>query len=155
LRIGVSWRGGTPSTERATRSLALTDFAPLLDLPGCEVVSLQYGDAADEVAAVNGGLKAPVRIFPVAEIDDFEELSGLISNLDMVVSVQTSVVHLTGALGKEALVMVPYNPIWRYGATGPSMPWYGSVRLFRQPRPQAWEPVIAEVVETVSTRLGR
>ena len=155
LRIGISWRGGTPSTERATRSLALTDFAPLLGLPGCEVVSLQYGDASDEVAAVNGGLAAPIRIFPPAEIDDFEELSGLISNLDMVVSVQTSVVHLTGALGKEALVMVPYNPIWRYGATGPSMPWYGSVRLFRQPRPQAWEPVIAEVAGAVSARLGR
>ena len=155
LRIGISWRGGTPSTERATRSLALTDFAPLLDLPACEAVSLQYGDAREEVAAVNAGLKTPIRIFPAAEIDDFEALSGLISNLDMVVSVQTSVVHLTGALGKEALVMVPYNPIWRYGASGSAMPWYRSVRLFRQPRPQAWEPVIAQVVDAVGARLSR
>jgi len=155
LRIGVSWRGGTPSTERATRSLALADFAPLLDLPGCEAVSLQYGDAREEVAAVNASLRTPIRIFPAAEIDDFEALSGLISNLDMVVSVQTSVVHLTGALGKEALVMVPYNPIWRYGASGSAMPWYRSVRLFRQPRPQAWEPVIAQVVDAVGMRLNR
>lgn len=153
LRIGVSWRGGTPTTERATRSLALADLAPLLDLPGCETVSLQYGDARDEVAAVNAGLNTDVRIFPAAEIDDFEELSGLISNLDVVVSVQTSVVHLTGALGRDALVMVPYNPIWRYGATSPSMPWYGSVQLVRQPRPQVWEPVIAQVAEALQTRL--
>ena len=154
LRVGVSWRGGTPSTERATRSLALADFARLLDLPGCEAVSLQYGEASDEVAAVNAGLARPIRVFPAGDIDDFEELSGLISNLDMVVSVQTSVVHLTGALGKGALVMVPYNPIWRYGASGSTMPWYRSVRLFRQPKPQAWAPVIAEVAEAVQARLS-
>jgi hypothetical protein len=51
-------------------------------------------------------------------------------------------------------VMVPYNPIWRYGASGSTMPWYRSVRLFRQPKPQAWAPVVAEVAEAVQARLS-
>ena len=152
LRIGLSWRGGTPSTSASQRSLALAQFAPLLDLPDCEFVSLQYGDATAEVQTVNAELKSKIRIFPASDIDDFDDLAGLIATLDVVVSVQTSVVHLTGALGKDCLVMVPHNPIWRYTAQAATMPWYGSARIFRQSEPEHWDPVIRSIAESLRSR---
>jgi tetratricopeptide (TPR) repeat protein len=149
LRIGLSWRGGLPTTRRAERSIPLADLAPILDEPGCEFVSLQYGDTDAELAEVNAGRAAPVRAFPRQDIDDFEELAGLVANLDLVVTVQTALVHLTGGLGKPCLTLVPHNAEWRYGARGSAMPWYRSVRLFRQATPGDWAPVVAEAAEAV------
>ncbi|WP_293356835.1 tetratricopeptide repeat protein [Phenylobacterium sp.] len=145
LRVGLSWRGGLPSTRRNERSLSLEQLRPLLALPACEFVSLQYGEVEAEVA----GSGAPIRAFPPADIDDFEDLAGLVANLDVVVSVQTALVHLAGALGKSCLTLVPHNPEWRYGARGETMPWYGAVRLFRQGEPGAWAPVIDQVAEAL------
>lgn len=145
LRIGLSWKGGVRQTRMQQRSLALEQLRPLLELPGCDYVSLQYGDPREEVEAINATLTSPIRLFPRDEIDDFEELAGLVENLDVVVSVQNTAVHLAGALGKPCLGMVPFRPEWRYGKSGPAMPWYKSVTLFRQPAPEAWDPVIADV----------
>jgi len=149
LRIGVSWRGGVAATRTHARSLSLAQLAPVFDLAGCEFVSLQYGDVADEVAAFNAGRDNPIRIFPREAIDDFEDLAGLVANLDLVVSVQTALVHLCGAIGQTCLTLVPHTPEWRYGASGAAMPWYGSVRLFRQPQHGAWAPAIADVAAAV------
>jgi hypothetical protein len=152
LRIGVSWRGGTPRTGASQRSLTLADLASVLSLPDCQIVSLQYGDPRAEVEAASTQLGRDITVFPPAEIDDFEELAGLIVNLDVIVSVQTSVVHLTGALGTDCLAMVPYNPIWRYTAHASVMPWYRSVRILRQAKPNAWEPVVQDVAEILKAR---
>jgi tetratricopeptide (TPR) repeat protein len=151
LRVGLSWRGGTPQTRAQDRSIPLADLRPLLDLPDCEFVSLQYGDPRAEIAEVNAGLSRPIRCFDPEEIDDFEDLAGLVRSLDVVVSVQTALVHVAGALGVPTLAMnrrvVPY----RYGADPASMPWYGSVELIRQDETETWGPVIRQVAE----RLGR
>ena len=149
LRIGLSWRGGTSATRRDSRSLALEQLAPILDLPGCEFVSLQYGDPRPELAAFNAGRDPPIRVFDPEEISDFEELAALTANLDLVVSVQTAVVHLAGALGVPCLTMVPHNAEWRYAAQGEDMAWYRSVRLFRQSEPDAWVPVIQKVADHI------
>lgn len=151
LRVGLSWRGGLPSTRRNERSLALNQLQPLFALPGCEFVSLQYGEVAAEVADA----AAPIRVFPPADIDDFEDLAGLVANLDVVVSVQTALVHLAGAVGKTCLTLVPHNPEWRYGAHGETMPWYGSVRLFRQDAPGAWAGVIGRVADALRDMRSR
>nr|QQZ48805.1 hypothetical protein JKL49_15645 [Phenylobacterium glaciei] len=71
------------------------------------------------------------------------------------VSVQTSVVHLAGAVGTTCLTLVPHHPEWRYTASGSTMPWYGSVQLFRQPAPDAWAPVVHEVADALRLRLSR
>jgi tetratricopeptide (TPR) repeat protein len=152
LRIGLSWRGGAKDVAR--RSLTLDQLLPVLDLPGCEFVSLQYGEVEAEVAAASARLDRPIRVFPKAEIDDFEELAGLIAGLDVVVSVQNSVVHLTGALGQDCQVLLPYNPEWRYMAEGPAMPWYASVTLHRQAAPGAWQPVVRAVTKALASRLA-
>lgn len=144
-RIGVSWRGGAPRTRGAARSMSLDTLRPLLERPDCDFVSLQYGDVAAEIAEINGRLGRPILGFPKAQIDDFEQLAGLISALDAVVTVQTTVAHLTGAVGRRGLVMIPERAEWRYGQAGSTMPWYRSLRLFRQDETAAWEPVIAQV----------
>ena len=153
-RIGLSWRGGAPTTRGVDRSLPLAALQPIFELPGCDCVSLQYGDHREEVAAVNAALVHPVRLFEKAEIDDFEDLAALVRNLDLVVSVQTSLIHLCGAIGAPCLVMVPHNPEWRYGVSGPAMPWYRSVRLFRQAEDRAWPPVVRQVADEAASRLG-
>jgi tetratricopeptide (TPR) repeat protein len=146
-RLGLSWRGGTPKTGRDNRSLTLDQLRPLLERQDCEFVNLQYGDPSSEIAAANASLQRPIRMFPPAEIEDFDDLAGLVQSLDGVVSVQTALVHLAGALGVPALVMVPHVAEWRYTAAAASMPWYGSVSLFRQGADRDWAPVIGRVAE--------
>ncbi len=124
----------------------------MLDLPGCQFVSLQYGDVADELAAFNARRSAPIESFPAAEIADFQELAGLTANLDLVISVQTAAVHLAGAIGVECLTLVPRNPEWRYMAEGETLPWYGSVRLFRQREAGRWDEAVGAVAADLVLR---
>ncbi|MCR5878290.1 tetratricopeptide repeat protein [Phenylobacterium sp. J367] len=151
LRVGVSWRGGLDYTAGAARSLTLERMAPVLDLPGCEFVNLQYGDVDAELAAFNQGRANPVRPMP-GDTSDFEDLAALVQNLDVVVSVQTAVVHLSGATGTPCLAMIPRKPEWRYGVAGEDLPWYRSVRLFRQGVEGDWAPVLAKVADEVRRR---
>ena len=144
-RIGVSWRGGTPQTGRIARSLDLAALQPLLSKSDCEFFSLQYGDIEAELVAVNAALPRPIRSFQPGALDDFEDFAALLTELDAVVSVQNATVHLAGAVGVRCLTLLPFNPEWRYGRRADKMPWYGSVRLFRQSRPAEWEPVVEEV----------
>ena len=153
LRIGLSWRGGSAGTGSRRRSVDIAQLKPVLDLPGCEFYALQYGDVAAEVAAANRRLGAGILSFPRAEIDDYEELAGLVLNLDAVVSVQTSLVHLCGAVGQTCLALLPANPEWRYGLKGEDMAWYGSVHLLRQAEPDRWPPVITAAAEALRSRL--
>lgn len=147
LRVGIAWRGGLPTTRRGQRSLTLDQLAPVLDAPGCEFVSLQYGDVAAELAG------RPIRAFAPQETDDFDDLAALAAQMDLVISVQTALVHVCGAIGQTCLTLVPHNAEWRYAADGPTMPWYRSVRLFRQATPGDWAPVIAQAAEALRARL--
>lgn len=149
LRIGIAWRGGLVRTGRTRRSMTFDDLAPLVTRPDLEFVSLQYGEVEAEVRAAEQALGREIRTFPAAEIDDFDDAAAVVCNLDLVVSVQQTLVHLTGALGQPGYIMVPSRPEWRYLATGSTMPWYGSITLFRQTQSASWPPVVAEVLEAV------
>lgn len=148
LRVGLSWRGGVRATGRADRSVPLAELAAPLAAAGCELVSLQYGEVEAEIAAAG----APIRRFPAAETDDFAELAGLALACDVVVSVQTALVHLSGAVGAPALVMVPFAPEWRYASEATTMPWYRSVTLIRQAEDRVWAPVIRQVVDRLPAK---
>jgi Tfp pilus assembly protein PilF len=139
--IGLSWQGGLPSTGRSRRSIPLEALRPLLEVPGTRFVSLQYGEVGGELAALERNHAIRVEHWPevIASSDD---TAALTCALDLTVSVCTALVHLTGALGRPAWVMVPAVPEWRYGAEGEGMPWYPSVRLFRQAVPGDWQPVL-------------
>ena len=143
-KIGLSWRGGAASTRRALRSIALADLQPILDVECCGFFSVQYGDVQAELSALEGKRSTNVQHYQDA-IDDYDETAALICALDMVISVQTAVVHLAGALGRPTWALLPVVPEWRYQQSGAAMPWYPSVRLFRQSRADHWQPVIREV----------
>lgn len=148
-KIGISWTGGVRRTRRAVRSVPLQQWSPILQVPGTHFVSLQYTEgAAGELAqaAARDGIRA--HHFPEA-IADYEETAALVGALDLVVSVCTSVVHLAGALGRPAWVMAPLSPEWRYGFSGEAMPWYPSVRIFRQRAHAQWAPVIDAVAQAL------
>lgn len=149
LKIGISWRGGTEKTNRKDRSMTLEQLAPLLDRKDCIFVSLQYGEVEAEIAAFNEGRPHKLICFPQQEINDFEDFTGLIGTLDCVVSVQNTTVHTCGALGKPCYTMLPFRPEWRYGASGDNMPWYGSVKLFRQSQDGQWNDVINKINATL------
>jgi len=150
LRIGLSWRGGVPSSGQRARSIPLHEFIPILQIPGCEFTSLQYGDVKDELADLSGRSGIDIRSFPPESFHDFDAFAGLIEALDLVVSVQNSTVHLAGALGKTCWALVPHNAEWRYLREGEHMPWYRSVRLFRQSQPSAWAPVIDRIAQDLN-----
>lgn len=143
-RIGISWRGGTRVTRTAKRSLGLDQLRSILELDGAQFVNLQYGNVASELAAFTEQSGIAVHHWPEA-IDDYDQTAALVCALDLVVTVCTSIVHLAGSLGRPAWVMAPHVAEWRYGHAGERMIWYPSVRMFRQPEPGAWKPVLAEV----------
>ncbi len=152
LKVGISWRGGVATTRATERSMPLDDLSPLLAMEGCRFISLQYGEAEAEVAAANSRLGTGIDIFARPDIDDFEELAALVLSLDLVVSVQTALVHVCGAAGQRCLAMIHSTPEWRYGLVGDAMPWYGSVELYRQTAGGGWPPVIGRVAEQVKAR---
>ncbi len=146
IRVGISWRGGMVSTRRELRSTPLAEWLPLLRQPACRFVSLQYGDCAEEVAALTR--EHGVRLHHWQQgIDDLDQMAALLCALDVVISVQTAVVHLSGALGRPTWVLIPAAPEWRYLQEGTTVPWYSSVRLFRQQEAGNWRPVLHLVAD--------
>ncbi len=153
-KIGISWRGGTALTNLERRSISIEQLAPILDVDGISLVSVQYGKVEQEIARHNASCKNQISHFADSQTD-FDQLAGLIECLDLVISVQTAVVHLCGALGKACWCMVPVVPEWRYGLTGDRMPWYPSVRLFRQASPNDWSNVIGEIRQILCAQAQR
>ena len=95
--------------------------------------------------AVEAALERAGVLRPDRHIVDFADTAGLLANLDLVVSVDTSIVHLAGALGLPAWVMLAFAPDWRWGMSGEDCPWYSSLRLLRQDQPADWSGVLARL----------
>ncbi|HWO99886.1 MAG TPA: tetratricopeptide repeat protein [Methylococcus sp.] len=144
-KIGISWRGGLARTRRDLRSIPLLEWLPLLTLAGIHFVSLQYTDCSQEITQLRECCGIRIQHWQEA-IDDYDETAALVTALDGVISVCTAIVHLGGALGRPVWVLVPKISEWRYLATGECMPWYPSVRLFRQGKDEDWADVMDRVV---------
>lgn len=144
LKIGISWRGGSKMSRTGLRSIPLAQWLPILSIPGAHFVSLQYTDCRDELAQLHSQHGITITHWQAA-IDDYDETAALVAALDIVISVQTAVIHLAGALGKRCWVMVPAAPEWRYGSAGTEMPWYPSVKLFRQQDLEHWDELINRI----------
>ena len=150
LTVGISWRGGTAWTGSRERSIDLRLWAPILAMPGIHLVNLQYGDYRDEVSVVAKEFGRRIYTWDDA-LASYEETASLVDALDLVISVQTAVVHLAGALGKRVFALIPVSPEWRYGAEGNEMIWYENVRLFRQEKQNDWSQVICNVVRELES----
>ena len=155
LKVGLSWRGGTPLTRNILRSIPIERLSPLLQQKSICFVSLQYGDVREDLDRVKRLYGITIQHWQEA-IDDYEETAALMCALDLTISVCTAVVHLGGALGRPVWTMAPLRPEARYGSSGETMPWYASVRMFRQPGPEDWDSVISKVVrELAALAAGR
>lgn len=138
FKIGLAWAGNPHHKLDRDRSLPLTFFAPVAD-SGATFYSLQLGFGAEQVK------QSPFPIIDwTAEITDIADTADLIAGLDLVVTVDTSVAHLAGAMGKETWILLPFAPDWRWMLDRMDCPWYPSVRLFRQSRRGDWAGVIAK-----------
>jgi tetratricopeptide (TPR) repeat protein len=151
-KIGISWRGGAPSTRRSLRSIPLDEWSRVLRLDGVDFVSLQYTDCGDEIAELARAADVRVHHWPET-LADYEETAALASALDLVISVQTAVVHLAGALGVATWALVPETAEWRYGEHAETMPWYPSVKLIRKQRGEDWSGVLARVEARLAAHL--
>jgi Flp pilus assembly protein TadD len=143
LRVGLTWSCSAPSSGRDVPAAAL---APLLGLPGVRVHALQLGPAAGQLA----GLPGAERVIDLApRISDFADTAALVAELDLMISVDTSVVHLAGGMGRPVWVMLPHRADWRWLEERGDSPWYPTARLFRQPAPGDWESVVAAMGEAL------
>lgn len=145
LRVGLTWAGSTTHTNDARRSIALRMMEPLMRVPGARFYSLQKGDRARELTALGW----PVTDWS-AELFDFADTAALIANLDLVISVDTSVCHLAGALGVRVWTLIPIPTDWRWLLDRADSPWYPTMRLFRQRAPGEWSDVIAHVAQELA-----
>jgi len=157
VRVGLVWASGfrphQPDTERTFRqkSITLAHFAKLADVPGASFVSLQKGEAASQTQSPPPGLLVHDW---TDELDDFAETAALIEALDLVISVDTSVVHLAGALGKPVWVLNRFEPDWRWPPDREDSLWYPTLRQFRQSKPGDWESVLAAMRIALAERVG-
>ncbi|MEP5718082.1 MAG: glycosyltransferase family 9 protein, partial [Alphaproteobacteria bacterium] len=138
---------GNPGHKRdRERSVALSELAPLLDVPGVALHSLQIGPAAEQAAAAPfAGAMKPVFRRPRR----FPEVAGVVSGLDLLIGVDTSLVHLAGAMGRPVWTMTTFVPDWRWMLDRSDSPWYPSMRLFRQQEPGNWSGVARDVAASL------
>lgn len=149
LKVGISWAGGAPSTRGASRSTQLSQWAPILRQERCHFVNLQYGNVAAELEALSRERMRPIHDWRDA-IENYDETAALVAALDLVITVQTALVHLAGGLGKPTWVLLQAACEWRYGESGETMPWYPSVRLLRQQRPGEWDSVVMRIAQDIA-----
>jgi tetratricopeptide (TPR) repeat protein len=141
FRVGIVWRGSP--THDCHRLMTGAQFAEFLDIPGLAVISLQKDATADEIATLE---HLPGPCFDAGPfLDDFSDTAALIANLDLVISVCTSVCHLAGALAAPVWTLLPFAADWRWLLHREDSPWYPTMRLFRQPKIGDWQSVIERV----------
>jgi ADP-heptose:LPS heptosyltransferase len=147
-KIGISWTGGYVKTRKDMRSIPLSLWKDILGLDA-DFISLQYTpDAYNEIAALEDEFDTKIHHWPLAvQAADYGETAGLVEALDLVITVNTSVHHLAGGLGKECWTLTPHAKAWRYfSSDGKTLPWYNSCKLYQQENLQAW-PKIMETVK--------
>ncbi|MEJ0018787.1 MAG: tetratricopeptide repeat-containing glycosyltransferase family protein [Acetobacteraceae bacterium] len=144
-RVGLVWTG---RPVPAHRSMPLATFAPLLARPDLEVHVLQPQMSETERAWLAAHGSGVVDHSP--DLRDFADTAALVSCMDLIVTIDTSVAHLAGALGVPVWIILPFSADWRWLAGRSDTPWYPTARLFRQTRPRHWESAVAQVMQALS-----
>jgi len=140
-RVAIAWSGNAGHENDRNRSITFGQLAPLFNNTAA-FVGVQR-DVRDSDAAA---LAAETRVTSIgSELEDFGDTAAVLALCDLVIAVDTAVVHLAGAMGRPVWVLVPFAPDWRWGLTGETTPWYPTARLFRQTSPGDWDGVIARV----------
>jgi tetratricopeptide (TPR) repeat protein len=153
LRVGLVWAGqarpwlpGFATLDRR-RSVGLAVFAPLAQVTGVRFVSLQMGAAAAETQQPPAGL---VLTDPMPDVTDFADTAAIVAGLDLVISVDTAVVHLAGGMGKPVFMLDRYDNCWRWLSGRNDSPWYPNLTIFRQTDPNSWDEPMARLVAALA-----
>ena len=153
LRVGLVWAGKPTHAFDRERSIALQQLAPLArSADHISFISLQKGPAAQQLAQAPSSL--PIRIY-ADELRDFSDTAALLENLDLLISADTSVAHLAGALGRPVWVLLPVGPDWRWMEKRHDSPWYPTLRLFRQQKARDWSATIEELTSELCKLAAR
>lgn len=153
LQVGLVWAGSAHQTEFAIalanqrRSMPLSTLAPLGQVAGLRFISLQTGEPAEELRSAPPGLKVSSYL---SEGMDFADTAALVATLDLVITVDTAVAHLAGALGVPVWVLSRFDGCWRWLKDRDDSPWYPTLRLYRQKSPMDWAGVMARVQEDLT-----
>ncbi|MCK5640178.1 MAG: hypothetical protein KAJ19_05255, partial [Gammaproteobacteria bacterium] len=150
LNIGICWSGNPEHRNDKNRSIPLRTFKPLTKLPNTRLYSLQKGVAAADIS----GAANKMDIVDFSKfIEDFTDTARIIQNLDLIITVDTAVAHLAGAMGKPVWVLLPYAPDWRWGLENKNTPWYPSMQLYRQHTVTEWTDIVEEISEDLRSLL--
>jgi Tfp pilus assembly protein PilF len=170
FRIGINWQGRPGKGPFRLRDIPLAMFERIADVPGVQLVSLQRGEGREELlkmesyqaAVVVGGTNRASPRSPLDLGDDVDQAHGafmdtaaVMKNLDLVITSDTSIAHLAGALAIPVWLALPYVPDWRWLLDRTDSPWYPTMRLFRQKQPGNWAGVFAEMQHELRALLGR
>jgi hypothetical protein len=135
LRVGLCWAGSGAHVNNRRRSLSLQHFGKILAVPGVDFISLQK-----EVSPEHAAILRDKGVIQLAQgFQDFADTAEVVALLDLIISVDTSVAHLAGAMGKATAVLLPFAPDFRWQLDRTDCPWYPTLRLFRQPAIGDWE----------------
>ena len=138
FKVGIVWAGGPKLLNDRNRSCRLRLFEPLAMIIGVWLIGIQKGNAADQVDGLCAGIEM-VNYGP--ELEDFTDTMGLIENLDLIISVDTAVAHLAGAMDRPVWLILPFSPDWRWFLKRSDTPWYPSMKIYRQENKGDWAPV--------------
>jgi tetratricopeptide (TPR) repeat protein len=142
LRLGLAWASNPKNRQARKRDIRFSLLEPLLKIEGIDFFSLQIGEGGKQLQMLP---KTAGVIDYTDDIQDFSDMAAFMSQLDLIISVDTAVPHLAGALGRPVWTLLAHVPDWRWGATGEKTPWYPTMRLFRQPAAGDWTSVIRQV----------
>jgi len=145
LKVGIVWGGSRNNEIDSHRSIPLSALKPLADAAGVKLFSLQKGPYAEELKQ-----SALPIVDWTADLTDFAETAALIANLDLMITIETSVAHLAGAMGKRVWVRLADPPDWLWMLDRADSPWYPTMRLFRQKRPGDWGDPVGEIVAALA-----
>ncbi len=146
MKIGLVWRGNPVHKNDHNRSSSLAAFGRLLEIKNCAFFSLQKNN--DEAL--------PKELIDLApHLKNFSHTAAIIEHLDLVITVDTAVAHLAGAMGKEVWALIPYLPDWRWLAEGETSPWYPTMRLFRQGDDRSWPPVLKKIAAELESTIAQ
>ena len=157
LNVGIAWQGSRDFRQDRWRSIPLSQFAPLAQVPGVRLVSLQKGFGTEQMAAVD---------FPLVDWTDrldatagpFMDTAAILANLDLVVTSDSAVAHLAGGLGVPVWLAAPVSPNWRWLLARSDSPWYPTMRVFRQTATGDWPGVferMATELAKLAAKLGK
>ena len=142
FKVGITWGGNPEHPNDHHRSFKLLQYVPLLETPGVSFYSFQKGERAQE-------LNELLRDYGITDLNqdlcDFQDTAGALKAMDLIISADTAMVHISGAVGQQCWSLIPMRPDWRWMLDRDDSPWYPTMRLFRQTKMCDWDSVILRV----------